>query len=168
MNEPHKLIRVSKDVTIKYNIEGWIDKIDLTDPHIEKLICQDVNPELDYLSNAVAHKNNGRYSESIKEAFRVIDEEKSAKNYSKSVKEYCKYKCIRNILSHKEGDPLRPGTMNNFIHYFGTDVYSSFDFKQYEPNKNIIILDSVSAKTQLTLELIAKDLISEVRNILKL
>jgi hypothetical protein len=165
-----ELRRISKTFTIKYDIEGSIDKIDITDPHIEKLINQDINPELEYLSKAVAHKNHGRYSESIKEGFRIIDEEKSVKHYSTFVTDYDKYRCIRNILSHKEGDPLRRGTMDDFIHYFGSNAYGAFDFKQYEPSKNIIIFDSecASTKTQKTLEQLSRDLVSEIRNILKL
>src|SRR5215204_2447863 len=132
MNEPRRLIRVSKDLTIKYNIEGWIDKIDLTDPHIKGLICQNVNPNLEYLSNAVSHLNQGRRMDSITEAFKIIEGD------TKSVKDYYKYKCIRNILTHKK---LEPHVKRDFTRYFGPSVYGVFDFKQYDPNNNIIILN---------------------------
>jgi hypothetical protein len=122
------LIRVMRTLTIKYDKEGWIDKIDIIDPSLRNLVNQDINPELEYLSKAVAHKYHGRYSESIIEAFKVIDEEKSVKQYSKAVPDYNKYQCIRNILSHREGQRLRQGTMKYFTKYFDP-IRDAFDLK---------------------------------------
>jgi hypothetical protein len=161
------LIRVGKTLTIKYGIEGWIDKIDITDPNKGNLINQDMNPDLVYLSKAVAHKYHRRYSESITEAFRIIDEEKSVKHYSKFVADYNKYQCIRNILSHREGQRLHKNTMKYFTQYFDP-IRDAFDFKHYDDNNRIVILDSESTKTQQTLEHVARDLISAVRSLLKL
>jgi hypothetical protein len=161
------LIRVGKTFTMKYSIEGWIDKIDITDPNKGNLINQHLNPELVYLSKAVAHKYHGRYSESITEAFRIIDEEKSVKHYSISVTDYSKYQCIRNILSHREGQRLHKDTMKYFTQNFGP-IRDAFDFKHYDDNNRIVILDSESTKTQQTLEHVARDLISEVKSLLKL
>jgi hypothetical protein len=89
------LQRVTNQLIVKYDSEGSIGKVDITDSNIGNLINKDVNPELGNLSDAVAHKSHGRYSEAIKEAFRVIDKKKAAKNYSKSVKYYYKYKCMQ-------------------------------------------------------------------------
>jgi len=161
------LKRVTNSLILRSNIEGGIDRIDVTDPNIRNLINQDIDPELSYLNNAVAHKYHGRYSDAIKEAFRIVDEEKSVKQYSKSVVDYNKYLCIRNILAHREGQQLRQGTIDDFIKYF-SPVRDAFDFRHYDGNNRIVILESVSTKTQQTLERVAKDLISEVRNILKL
>jgi hypothetical protein len=161
------LIRVGKTFTMKYGIEGWIDKIDITDPNKGNLINQDINPELVYLGKAVAHKYHRRYSESITEAFRIIDEEKSVKHYSKLVTDYNKYQCIRNIISHREGQRLHKNTMKYFTQYFGP-IRDAFDFKHHDDNNRIVILDSESTKTQQTLEHVARDLISEVRSLLKL
>jgi hypothetical protein len=97
----------------------------------------------------------------------IIDEEKSAKNYSKSVKDYYKYKCIRDILSHREGQQLRENTMKNFTQYFDP-VRDSFDFKYIDENSRIVIFDPDSPKTKQTLEKVAGDLISEGRKVLKL
>jgi hypothetical protein len=157
------LIRVSKTLTLRYSIDGWIERIDVTDPNIRRLIDQDISPELDYLSKAVAHTYSGRYSDSIREAFRIIDEEK----YSKSVTDYDKYKCIRNILSHKEGQRLHQKTMDDFKNYFNP-INDALDFKQHDDKNDIVVLDLESTKTQKTLEQVAKDLISEVRSLLKL
>jgi hypothetical protein len=161
------LIRVGKTLTLRYNIDGWIKKIDVTDPNIGNLINLEVNPELDYISKAVAHKYHKRYSESIKEAFRVIDEEKSAKHYSTLVKDYDKYKCIRDILSHKEGQRLHGNTKSNFLSYF-KPVHDAFDFMYCDESYGVFIFDLDSPKTKQTLEKVAADLISEVRNTLKL
>ena len=161
------LIRVGKSFTMKYTIEGSIEKIDIADSKIQNVINQEVYPELEYLSNAVAHKNQGRYSESIKESFRVIDEEKSLKHYSKSVTNYNKYKCVRDILSHREGQQLRNSTMEYFTRFFDP-VRNAFDFMYYDNGNRIIIFDSESPKTKRTLEQIATDLIMDIKNILGL
>jgi hypothetical protein len=155
------LKKVGKTMNSRYDIEGAIDKIDLTDPIITRLIAQDKNPCLEYLSNAVVHKSQGRFSDSIKEAFRILEGHKS-------VKDYCKFKCIRNILSHKEGVPLHKDTMNDFIKYFDPNVHTIFDFKQYDLKNRIIILDHESNKTKHALGQIARDLISEAKSIMGL
>jgi hypothetical protein len=59
------LRRVSNAVIVKYNIEGSIDKIDITDSNLSNITNKDMNPEFDYLSDEVAHKSHGRYSEAI-------------------------------------------------------------------------------------------------------
>jgi hypothetical protein len=83
------------------------------------------------------------------------------------VTEYNKYKCIRNILSHKEGDKLHKNTMEAFKQYF-RPIHDTFDFKHCDVSNRIIIFDSDSSKTKRTLEKVDGDLISEVRKILKL
>ena len=89
------------------------------------------------------------------------------KQYSKSIPDYNKYRCIRNILAHREGQQLRQGTFDDFSYFFDP-VHNKFDFRQIDPNNRIVILETVSIKTQRTLEQVAKDLIGVVRNILKL
>jgi hypothetical protein len=161
------LRRVHNSLTIKYDIEGSSDKIDATDPTIGNLINKDVDPEIQYLSDAVAHKSHGRYPEAIKEAFRVIDERPNVNHYSKIVRDYNKYRCIRNILSHKEGDELDQKTKDNFIYYF-SPIRDKFEFKRCNENNRVFIFDFDSSKTKKTLEQVAKDLIAEVRVILGL
>ena len=41
-NRPGLLQRVGKEITIKYGIEGWIDRIDVTDLDIRNLINQNI------------------------------------------------------------------------------------------------------------------------------
>lgn len=166
---PYKpgLRRVHKSFIVKYDIEGSIDKVDTTDPNIRNIINRDVNPALEYLCDAVVHKGHGRYSEAIKEAFRVIDEKRNVNYYSKIVPDYNKYKCIRDILSHREGQQLYRTTMNYFTNYF-RPVHDKFDFMHYDNRNRKIIFDSDSPKTKKTLERVAKDLIGEVRVILGL
>lgn len=155
------LKKVGKTIISGYDIEGAIDKVDLTDPIIARSITQDENPSLEYLSNASVHKNQGRFSDSIREAFRILEG-------NKSIKDYCKFKCIRNILSHKEGVPLHKDTMNDFIQYFDPNVHDIFDFKQYDLKNSIIILDNESNKTKHALGQIARDLISQAKSIVGL
>jgi hypothetical protein len=166
---PYKpgLLRVCKDFIIKYNIDGSIDKVDMTDSNIGNIINKSVNPELNYLSDAVVHKSHGRYSEAIKNAFRVIDESKSANYYSRIVTDYDKYKCLRDILSHREGQQLYKTTKQKFLHFY-KPVRDNFDFMYCDENNGVFIFDFDSAKTKKTLELVAEKLIGEVRRVLKL
>lgn len=153
------LRRVYKDLIVKYNIEGSIDKVDITDSNIANIINIDVNPELVYLSDAVAHKYHGRYSEAIKEAFKVIE----GKNYP--ITDYNKYKCIRDILSHREGEHLYPNTRKYFTCFF-KPVRDKFDFKYCDESNGIFIFDFDSPKTKKTLEQVTDDLIGDVKAIL--
>jgi hypothetical protein len=161
---PYKpgLLRVSKDFIIKYNIDGSIDKVDMTDSNIGNIINKSVNPELNYLSDAVVHKSHGRYSEAIKSAFRVIDESNAI-----TEPDYDKYKCLRDILSHREGQQLYPNTKRNFLDFY-KPLSNNFDFMHCDENNGVFIFDLDSAKTKKTLELVAEKLIGEARRVLKL
>jgi hypothetical protein len=161
------LQRVSNALVVKYDIEGSIDKVDITDFNIGNIVNKDVNPELGYLSDAVAHKSHGLYSEAIKEAFMVIDEDRSTNHYSKIVTDYDKYKCIRDILSHREGQQLYPNTRKNFTYFF-KPVRDKFDFKFCDESNGVFIFDFDLPKTKETLEQVAKDLIGEVKGLLGL
>ena len=157
------LRRVSNALVVKYDIEGSIDKVDITDSNIENIINKDVNPKLGYLSDAVAHKSHGRYSEAIKEAFRVIDKDRSVDDYNK-------YKCIRDILSHSEDQrdqQLYQNTRKYFICFF-TPIRGNFDFMYCDESNGKFIFDYDSPKTKKTLEQVAKVLIEEVKGILGL
>jgi hypothetical protein len=161
------LLRVHKDFNIKYDIEGSIDKVDASDSNIRNIIDKKVNPQLDYLSDAVAHRNHGRLSETIKKAFMVIDEDRFANHYSKIVTNYNKYKCIRDILSHREGQQLYTNTKNDFIGFF-KPLPNNFDFMYRDEINGVFIFDFDSDKTKKTLKKVAKELIAEVRVILGL
>jgi hypothetical protein len=67
--------------------------------------------------------------------------------YSNIARDYNKYRCIRNILSHREGEPLCPGTKKDFINYF-KPVRDKFDFKHCDENNGIFIFDFDSPKTK--------------------
>jgi hypothetical protein len=110
------------------------------------------------IARAVSHIYQGRVTECIKEAFKIIEGKYSVKDYSK-------YKCIRDILSHKEPE-LFQETISNFDKYFGRP--NSFDLKQFDLNKRIIIIDFESDKTKRTLNKLARELIEEGKIILKL
>ncbi len=152
--------RVAKLFTFVSGVQGGLNNLDLTDPTIQTLINGSSNFDLGYLqsSKAVQHMYEGRTVECIMEAFRIIETNHSFKNYHK-------YKCIRDILSHQEQQKLYPKTLQNFDHYFGHD---SFDLKRYNPEKGEIIINFESDNTKKTLFRLAKDLINECRLILDL
>lgn len=154
------LRRVCNDLIVKYDIEGSIDNIDVTDPNTGNLINLYLTNELEYLSDAVAHKSHGRYSESIKDAFKIIE-----KRYSNKVTDYNKYRCIRDILSHREGQQLYQNTRKYFTCFF-TPIRDKFGFKRCDESNGEFIFDLDSSKTKNTLELLAKDLIRDVKDIL--
>lgn len=149
---------VAKTLQVVYGIKGGLDKLDLTDSAIQKSINSFPNPNLGYLSRAVHHMYEGRAGESIKEAFKIIER-------NSSFKDYYKYKCIRDVLSHTEQQKFTPGTVNNFNMYFGP---TAFDFRRYNPTKGEIVIDPESVKTNRTLLTLARDLVKESRTILNL
>lgn len=158
---PGRLGRVSKNLTIIYNIEGApvkTNKLDLSNINIQSLMTSDKSNKLEQLNNAVSHLFDGRPADSITEAFKIID------GKTKSIRGYRRYACIRNILAH---DNLYPHVKKDFTKYF-PHKHSVFDFKDYVPRKNIIVLDLISPKTKQTLEKVAGDLIRKVKGFLKL
>jgi hypothetical protein len=149
---PGGLGRVSKSLTIIYNIEGApvkTNKLDLSDINTLSLITPDKSNKLEQLNNAVSHLFDGRPADSITEAFKIID------GNTKSIRGYRKYACIRNILTR---DKLYPHVKKDFTKYF-PHKHSAFDFKDHVPRKNKIVLDLQSPKTKQTLEKVARDLI---------
>lgn len=155
---PGRLGRASKRVRIIYNIKGVpvkTNKLDLSDINTQSLMIFDRSNKLEQLNNAVSHLFDGRPADSITEAFKIID------GNAKSIRGYHKYACIRNILTH---DKLYQHVKKDFTKYF-PHKHSAFDFKDYVPPKNIIILNLQSPKTKLTLEKVARDLIRKVKKI---
>jgi hypothetical protein len=94
------------------------------------------------LSNAVSHLYEGRHRECINRAFAIIEKDTS-------IKDYYKYNCIRNILTH---DKLNQNVIDDFRKYLG-------------PINKIINLDFESKKTRNTLDYVARDLINECKKI---
>jgi hypothetical protein len=161
---PGRLGRTVANMTMRYNIESPVEigKLDLANLNIQKMIRSDKKSnDLEDLNNAVLHLGADKVADSIKVAFRIIEGKTK-------LKDYAKYKCIRNILTHRK---LHKPVKDDFIRYFdsgGSNAYDAFDFKKYDPDKNIIIFDIKSSKTKQTLEQVAKDLIGEVKVILGL
>lgn len=161
---PGRLGRVAANLQIRYNIEGPVksSKVDLSNLNIQKMVKSDKKSnDLEDLNNAVSHLRTGKVADSIKVAFRIIEGKTNLKGYAK-------YKCIRNIVTHKK---LHNGVKNDFIRYFdshGSNAHNAFDFKKYEPNKNIIIFNIKSHKTKQTLEQVARDIIEAAKGLLGL
>ena len=163
--DPRKMGRTAGNMTIVYNVKGVPVRtsiLDLTEVKTQRLIRSKYSNNLEDLSNAVSHLAAGRLADSIKGAFKIIEKK------GNKIKDYRKYKCIRNILTHEK---LRKPVKDDFIEYFdsrGSNAHNSFGFKRYVPSKNIIIFNLQSPKTRKTLEQIATDLIRDVKGILGL
>jgi hypothetical protein len=145
-------------LTTRWSRHGWIDVLDLNDQSIQNVLNSGTSPDLENLSHAVSHLNEGRYQDCINRAFGIIERDIS-------VKDYWKFNCIRNILTH---DDLKSHVTNDFTKYFGPNVHDAFDFKKYDPNNGIINLDFESKKTRNTLNNVATDLVNECKRILGL
>lgn len=143
---------------LRWSKHGWVEVLDLNNQNIQNFLNSDTNPNLENLSNAISSQYEGRFQDSIKTAFKIIEP-------YKSTPDYWKFNCIRNVLTH---EVLEQAVITNFIHHFGPNVNNSFDFKAYDPIKRIINLDFDSEKTRNTLNKIAKDLIEKCKNILSL
>lgn len=144
--------------TQRYSRHGWIDLLDLSNQTIQNLLNSGISPNLENLSHAVSHLYEGRLRDSINRAFWIIEKDTSTKDY-------WKFNCIRNILTHKK---LKPHVTTDFTKYFGPNVYDAFDFIQYDPNNDVIILNFESKKTRITLINVATDLINECKRVLNL
>jgi hypothetical protein len=92
----------------------------------------------------------------IKESFRVIEDNKKFHNY-------CKYKILRDIFSHKL--PYTRETVELFGKCFSPNP---FECKKFEPENGWIIIDLDSNKNQRLLSKIAIELRSQIREYLRL
>lgn len=145
-------------LTTRWSRHGWIDVLDLNDQSIQNILSSAISPNLENLSNAVSHLYDGRYRECINRAFGIIEN-------NSSIKDYWKFNCIRNILTHEK---LEQHVTKAFTRYFGTNVHDAFDFEKYDPKNGIINLNFESKKTRKTLNDVATDLINECKRILGL
>jgi hypothetical protein len=144
--------------TQRWSVHGWIDVLDLNDQSIQNILNSSTSPNLENLSNAVSHLYEGRYRDCINRTFGIIEN-------NTSIKDYWKFNCIRNVLTHEK---LEQHITNAFIRYFGPNVYGAFDFEKYDPKNGIINLNFESKKTRKTLNDVATDLINESKRILSL
>jgi hypothetical protein len=97
---------------------------------------------------------------------KAIDEKKDVNYYSNIARDYNKYRCVRNILSHREGEPLCPGTkkiLSITLNLYVISLILSTVMKITEYSFLILI-----PQKQKTLEQVAEDLISDVKGILRL
>lgn len=150
-------VTIGKTLRSSYGIEGGISKLDLSASNIQKLI-ETEDLDLEYLSSAVSHKYNGRSAESIAVGFKVIEGRNSLSNY-------CKFSCIRNVLSH-DGPNYRESTIKDFDYYFVQN--STFDLKHYDFRKKIIVIDMDSNKTKGALDRLAGEIIEDAKRVLNL
>jgi hypothetical protein len=135
-----------------YNIEGAalkIDHVNLTDTNIKDIITSGAkHNSLQHLNNAISHFCSGTYKDCINEAFMVIEKKRSLHNYDK-------YECIRNIVSHKEDQPRLPKTVCRFDKYFKK---SDFEFEvPHVKSSPILVIDFESSRTIQTLKNISHE-----------
>jgi hypothetical protein len=141
-----------------WNDEGGIDTLNLGAPSIQNILNSGTSPNLEDLSSSVSHLSQGHYGESINRAFSIVEK-------NTSIKDFWKFNCIRNVVTHRK---LDKSVKDSFVYHFGPNVYDAFDFKKYDPKNGIINLDFKSKKTRKTLFDVAIDLINECKRILGL
>jgi len=110
------------------------------------------------LGNAVFHLYEGRYRDCINRAFGIVEN-------NTSIKGYCKFNCIRNVLIHEK---LEQHVTDAFTRHFGPNLYGAFGFEKYDPKNGIINVNFESKKSRKTLNDVATDLIDECKRILSL
>lgn len=162
-NDPNKLGRVTVLNTHVYNIEGAplrINNVDLTDANIDDIITSsNKQNNLQHIYNAISHFCSGRYKECITAAFMAIEG-------NTGLPDYFKYKCIRNIVNHKEDQQWYDNTVRDFDKYFKS---SDFDFEvPHIKSSPIIVLDFESPRTLHALKKVSHDLITEAKRSLNL
>jgi hypothetical protein len=157
--KPGKTARVSKSLTLKWNIRGKEPTISLTNPDVAGVLKLDEAEHhcLQLFRSAILHFNNGSKVEALKELFAIIEYDKAFPNHDK-------YNGLRQIFSHRPRDnkemPYAEGTIEKFTRFFGKE---DFDYLKFEPENNVIIVDINSSKTQVRLKKIVTDFIGEIK-----
>lgn len=130
---------------MSWSIGGNIAELDLTNKNTNSLILSDSNENLIHLSSLVSQHYIGNPFESIKEAYKIVENNQNP-NYNK-------FKVLRHIFSHTP--PYNQSTIDMFTkEYSNTD----FDYLQYDPQNRILILNPNSHKTLKKLNGIALEL----------
>ncbi len=152
--------RVTKALTIRYDIEGAPAKLDIYHQFANILNSNvpQIKSHLSYLAKAVIFQYQNFPDHSIMEAFKIIEADKKFK--SNYIQIYEKYYALRNILAHSP--EYRPKTTGFFMKYFDE---STFEYRVYEPDNNLIILNLQSGKTLKKLNQLVKELMNEIKNI---
>jgi hypothetical protein len=158
--KPGKTARVSKSLTLKWNIRGREPTISLTNPDVAGVLRLDEAEHhcLQLFRSAILHFNNGSKVEALKELFAIIE-------YDKDFPDHDKYYGLRQIFSHrprnhKNNMSYEQGTIEKFKRHFGKE---DFDYLKFEPENNVIIVDINSSKTQERLKKIVSDFINEIK-----
>jgi len=154
--------KIANTFEFLYNIKGGIIDLDLTNSNIQSIINSNENYSLNYqyLSKGIFHYYNGNPADSIREAFKIVEEKNLSDN---SLPNYHKYKVLRNMFSHPP--PYDNSTINKFLNEFND---TSFDYNIFDCKRKIILINLESNKNIRLLNKFASELISVLRKELKL
>lgn len=158
MPKQGELQHIMTSLTLRWKIEGGIKELDLKNPDIQSVLYLSEIDSLkyQYLSKGIFHYYNKNPAESIRELFRVIENNSKFPNYAR-------YQVLRHLFSHEP--PYHHNTISQFLKEFNNN---DFDYNKFDPSNNIIIIDMESGKTKSLLNNIASNLISELRKELKI
>lgn len=118
-------------------------------------ITSETDKNLLYLADSISHYYTGEPVISIREAFKIFENEKNP--------QHNKFKALRNIFSHDM--PFKKDTLNMFEQEFNKD---DFDYIQYDIAKGILIIDLKSHKTLKKLNGLSLELRNYCKGKLKL
>jgi hypothetical protein len=161
--KPGKTARLSKSATFLYNIKGNEPLLDFQKQDLNVLKLNDSQHSLlQRLSRAILHNNSGLPEESLKEIYSIIEHRNDFLNRDK-------YSCLRHLFTHtpninRSTQPYRENTITNFMKHYNKN---DFDYLEFDYEKNLIILDINSRKTQKKLESVMSEFIQEVESYLK-
>lgn len=161
--KPGKTARVSKRVTFPFNIKGNEPLLDLQKQDLNVLkLNESQHSLLQRLSRAILHNNSGLPEESLKELYSIIE-------YRNDFPNHDKYSSLRHLFTHtpdinRSTQPYRANTITNFMKHFDK---IDFDYLEFDYEKNLIILDINSQKTQKRLKTVILEFIKEVESYLK-
>lgn len=150
-----KLIRIGRTFTFRYNIEGGIQDVDITDKNTIRMIESKSSENLDLqdLYTATLLYYNRQPTECIKVLYKIIENKKRIRGYHR-------YECLRHMFTHKP--PYRSKTIEMFIQEFGQ---YSFEYKKYDPANGLILFDMTSAKNIQIFSKLARELMTNVKGI---
>jgi len=159
-----KTARVSKSMTYLFNIKAPEPVLELSNQDlIDGLNISKLDLSLlQRFNSAISHYKSGSSIEALKLLFAIIENDEGFPNYNK-------YSALRNIFTHspdlnRPKQQYHPETIKNFTNYFDE---SDFDYLQFEPHNNIIILDVNSQRNLKRLHKIVSDLIQEMELYIK-
>jgi hypothetical protein len=153
--KPNKTAAVIKNTIHCFNIEGSKPILNLQNQDTMNLLKLDDEQHglLHRFAQAILYYTSNLPIDAFRELFAIIE-------YEKGFPDYDKYYGLRQILLHRPDlgrfNPYDPHTIKKFIDNFNEN---DFDYIEYKPTSNIIIINTNSLKSKIKMDEIVSKLL---------